>query len=107
MHLDNNPENNHIDNLQWGTYAENNKYMWDCGRHPVTLTDDDREKAYEIRRTPIIAINCLTGERIYFISQHEAARQLNVSQQHIWGVLNGYRRTTGGYTFEYTDKEAM
>ena len=105
MHLDNNPGNNNVENLQWGTHAENNKYMWDCGRHPGTLTDEGREKAYEKRRRPVIAINCKTGKNSYFKSQHDAARLLNVSQQHIWGVLNGYRRSTGGYTFKYADKE--
>lgn len=105
MHMDNNPSNNNVENLKWGTYSENNQYMWDCGRHEVTLTDEDREKAYQIRRRPVVSINCANGERLEFISQHEAARQLGVSQQHIWGVLNGHRRSTGGYFFEYLDKE--
>ena len=107
MHLDNDPANNHVNNLEWGTHSENNQYCWDCGRRSVTLTDEDREKAMEIRRTPIIAINVQTGERQTFISQHDAARALGVSQQHIWGVLNGYRRTTGGYRFKYLDKGAV
>lgn len=105
MHTDNNPMNNSVDNLAWGTYAENNQYMYDCGRHPINLTDEAREKAYAIRRTGVIAINMETGEEDYFVSQHEAARQLNVSQQHIWGVLNGWRRSTGGYRFKYADDE--
>ena len=104
MHLDNDRSNNHIENLSWGTHSENNQYMHDCKRHPLTLTDEDREKAYSKRRSPIKAININTGEEIFFISQHEAARKLNVSQQHIWGVLNGYRRSTGGYCFEYLNK---
>lgn len=104
MHLDNNRANNQVENLSWGTYSENNQYMHDCNRHPLTLTDEDREKAYSKRRSPIKAINTITGEELFFISQHDASRQLNVSQQHIWGVLNGYRRSTGGYYFEYLNK---
>lgn len=106
MHMDNDPENNHVDNLKWGTHSENNKYCWDCGRHPDTLTDESREKAMQVRRTPVVSIDVETGERMIFASQHDAARVLGVSQQHIWGVLNGYRKTTGGYRFEYVDKEA-
>ncbi len=105
MHLDNDPLNNHVNNLAWGTYAENNQYCWDCGRHPITLTDEIREKAYASRRTPVVAINMRTGKRLIFASQHDAARALGVMQQHIWGVLKGIRRSTGGYRFEYLDEE--
>lgn len=50
-------------------------------------------------------INMRTGERLIFASQHDAARALGVTQQHIWGVLKGIRRSTGGYRFEYLDEE--
>lgn len=103
MHRDNDRKNNRVNNLEWGTYSVNNQWMHDCGRHPLTLTDSDREKAYAKRRVPIRAIDIGRGESSIFISQHEAARQLGVSQQHIWGVLNGYRRSTGGYRFEYIE----
>lgn len=105
MHKDNNRANNCVDNLAWGTHSENNQYMYDCGRHGVNLTDASREKAYEIRRRPVIAINVDTLEEKYYPSQHDAARALGLTQQHIWGVLNGYRRTTGGYRFEYAYQE--
>lgn len=105
MHDDNDSYNNHIDNLDWGTHAENNKHCWACGRHPITLTDEIREKAYSSRRTPVMAINMRSGERLIFASQHDAARALGVMQQHIWGVLKGIRRSTGGYRFEYVDEE--
>lgn len=104
MHLDNDPTNNHVDNLAWGTYADNNRYCWECGRHPITLTEEIREHAYAARRTPILAVDIKTGERFVFEGQHTAARVLGVMQQHIWGVLNGFRRSTGGYRFEYLDK---
>ena len=103
MHLDNDPLNNHVSNLAWGTYSENNQYIWDCGRHPGTLTDEIRERAYAARRTPVVAIDMCTGERQIFASQHDAARALGVMQQHVWGVLKGTRRSTGGYRFEYLD----
>lgn len=101
MHLDNNRQNNHVSNLKWGTHAENNQWMYDCDRHPITLTDAGREKACAKRRTPIKAIDIRSGKCLYFDGQHDAARALNVTQQHIWGVCNGYRKSTGGYKFEY------
>ena len=105
MHLDNDRANNDVRNLAWGTHAENNHYCSVCGRHGDGLNDEVRERAYASRRSPVIAINCFTGEEIHFRSQHDAARELGVSQQHIWGVLNGHRRTTGGYRFEYAGRE--
>ena len=107
MHLDNDPTNNHVNNLAWGTHSDNNKYCWDCGRHPITFTDDIREKAYAARRTPIVAINIKSGKKLIFESQHDAARALNVTQQHIWGVLKNSRRSTGGYRFEYLEEECL
>lgn len=105
MHKDNDPTNNHIDNLEWGTYSENNQYCWDCGRHPITLNERSYANAKEARRRPVLTINTTTEERIAFPSQHDAARTLGVSPQHIWGVLKGIRRSTGGYRFEYLNKE--
>lgn len=107
MHIDNNRKNNNVENLAWGSYSENNQWMHTCGRHPLTLTDEDREKAYAARRSPVKAINVSTSEELFFDSQHDAARALGISQQHIWGVLNGYRKTSGGYRFEYTEKRGI
>lgn len=104
MHRDNDRSNNRVDNLAWGTYSENNQWMHTCGRHPTNISDEDREKAYKIRRSPVKSINLDTLEERFFDSQHDAARSLGVSQQHIWGVLNGHRRSTGGYRFEYMAK---
>ena len=105
MHLDDDSKNNHADNLEWGTHAENNQHCWDVGRHPVTLNDEIREKAMKKRRTPVMAIDTSSGDSVVFNSQHDAARALGVMQQHVCGVLKGRRRTTGGYRFEYLDKE--
>ena len=31
MHMDNNPSNNDVSNLKWGTYSDNNSYAYQCG----------------------------------------------------------------------------
>lgn len=105
MHGDNNPQNNRSDNLQWGTYSENNQYAYDCGRRPMSIAPEIIEMGNAARREGVIAINIATREKTTYISQHEAARDLGVSQQHIWGVLNGYRRSAGGYYFRYLNEE--
>lgn len=105
MHLDNKRSNNQVENLAWGTHKENNHWCSVCGRHADGLTDEIRKRGNAARSVPVIAINCYTGEEIYFKSQHDAARELGLSQQHIWGVLNGHRNSTGGYRFEYAGRE--
>ena len=48
-----------------------------------------------------------TGETYEFESQAEAARKLGVYQPNIRHVLSGYYKQTGGYRFEYLDKESF
>jgi hypothetical protein len=44
-HLDGNPENNHIDNLQWGTRLENiNDFRAHTGRHMRSIITDAQKK---------------------------------------------------------------
>lgn len=103
-HIDGNPHNNHVSNLKWGTHADN---MADAKRHGTFhyFTPEEDEMALRVLRTPIKAINIHTGQEYEFVSQAEAARQLGVYQANIRHVLSGYYRQTGGYRFEYLDKD--
>lgn len=103
-HYDGNPYNNHVSNLRWGTYADN---MHDAMRHGTFhyFTDEEHEMALQELRTPVRAINIHTGVMQDFISQADAARVLNLHQPNIRHVLSGHYKQTGGYRFEYLDKE--
>ena len=58
------------------------------------------------RRTPISQYT-KSGEFIKeFISQTEAAEELNISQGNIWMVLKEKRKTTGGFVFRYVNELA-
>lgn len=89
-HIDCNPKNNNVNNLEWCTPKENVQYAFKLGR-------------LRRRKTPIVAINLTTKEKIYFNSQTEAAKELNLYQQNINRVLKGKLNQTGGYIFRYTD----
>ena len=91
-HIDCNPSNNCIDNLEWCTYSENTQYAYKLGR-------------MNRRKTPIIAINLTTKEEIYLNSQQEAARQLNLYEPNINNVLKGKCKRAGNYTFKYIDEK--
>lgn len=99
-HLDDNPLNNDLDNLEWGTQLHNMRDCIDNG-HFRYLTREDIERANAIRRTPIVAIRFRDGKVRHFISQQEAARQLGLEQSSINGVLRGKSRGSGGYYFVF------
>lgn len=103
-HIDGNPYNNHVSNLKWGTHADN---MQDAKRHGTFhyLTPEEDEMALRALRKPVKAINIRTGVEYEFMSLAEAARELGVYQSNITHVLTGYYKQTGGYRFEYLDKD--
>ena len=101
-HLDDRPMNHSVDNLSWGTQQDNVRDMHHNG-HAYSLSNQDRERAYAVRRTPVIAENVKTGEKTHFISQCEAARSLGINQGAIANVLIGRNRTSGGYYWYYAE----
>lgn len=103
-HLDDNPYNNELENLCWGTQRDNAFDSIRNGR-AYFLTDEDREKGFEKVRIPIRAIDLRTGQDYIFRGQNEAARALHIQQANIWKVLNGQRPQTQGYRFEYLHKD--
>lgn len=98
-HLDDDPSNNLIDNLAWGTQTDN---MQDCVKHGRLV--GDTRAAIEVTKIPIVAISLYDGHHIVFSSLHEAARELDLWPQHISSVLKRRLRQTGGYAFEYLDE---
>lgn len=102
-HLDDDPSNNRVDNLAWGTDLDNIRDCIEAGRFRY-FTRKDIEKASSIRRTPVVAVNLRTGEKTEYIGQGEAARNLGMHQSDISGVLRGERRHAYGYYFYYADK---
>lgn len=77
----NNSGNYTIDNLQFITHSQN--------------SSKDQE------RTPVIQ---KTKEGVFiklFRSQSDASAELRIPQANIWKVVNGERKTAGGFRFEY------
>lgn len=104
-HLDDNPSNNDVDNLAWGTPLDNTQ---DCIRHSRFryLTNEDREIAMRKRRDPVIAVCLRDKSEREFESQQEASRILGVSQTAISGVILGKRAAACGYYF-YRPKDGL
>lgn len=103
-HLDDIPDHNWLENLYWGTTEDN---MQDCIRNGNFryLTDDDREKAMQKRRSPVVAIRFRDGTRTVYPSQQEASRQLGINQRDISDVVRRNNHGAKGYYFMNADEE--
>lgn len=103
-HLDDDPLNNCVENLAWGTQVDNMRDAILNERFRY-FTDMDRENAMRKRRVPVKAINIRTGRERVFRSQGDAARHLKILQSSISGVLLGKRSNVNGYYFCHPDKK--
>lgn len=103
-HLDDIPDHNWLENLYWGSTEDN---MQDCIRNGNFryLTDDDREKAMQKRRSPVVAIRFRDGTRTVYPSQQEASRQLGINQRDISDVVRRNNHGTKGYYFMNADEK--
>lgn len=98
-HIDCDPTNNRVENLEWCTPQYNSAYRDKLGH---TNCKDNAPKS------PVIAINLKTLGVLYFKSQHEAARQLGASDGHINDVIKGKRyKSHHGYWFTNADSHAV
>lgn len=95
-HKDNNKLNAKLENLQWVTESENNKFAFDRGRPPVKSWLGKSGSKHNKSKKVI----CHTLG-ISFGSAHEAARELGLHQGSISMVCRGESIHTNGFYFKY------
>lgn len=98
-HIDNNPTNNAVSNLEWCSSEYNIEYREKYGISASEFT--------KVLRKPAIAISLDGFKVLWFESQHEAARKLGVRQGHITEVIKGKSNKTGGCWFCNADENAV
>lgn len=100
-HIDNDPTNNAVSNLEWCSHKYNVAYRERYGISAKEYT--------KVLRRPVIAVNLDSFEVFWFESQHEAARKIGVKQGNIDMVIKGkyYHKTAGGYWFCRADENAV
>lgn len=103
-HLNDDPSDNSYENLAWGTQRDNYADSVKNGTS-YSLTKEDREIGHAKQRKPIIAVNLITGDKILFQGQTEAANILGLQQSNIFKVLRKIRDRTGDYYFEYYEEK--
>ena len=103
-HIDNDPSNNNVSNLEWTTYKGNMQWASIQGR--MKGSPDNFSRVHEKNKIPVIATD-KEGNKTFFASQRDAEKTLGVTAGHIAAACRkeyGYK-TVGGYTWEYADKE--
>lgn len=88
-HIDENPKNNNVNNLEWCTQLEN-------VIHSVLL----HKKRCGSKEIEKLDLNGNFIEKYY--SAREAGRQNNCKSSNISKVANGYRKQSGGYKWKYS-----
>lgn len=89
-HIDNNPQNNRLDNLQCLSASENMKKVF-----------VDNPKLAKQMGKKIICLN----NGVIYDTLHDAAKQLNIDFRHMSCVLKGKRKHTCGYSFKYYEEQ--
>ena len=84
-HINENKENNHVSNLEWATYKENNN-------HGTRTKRAARSRGKKVR--------CIETGEIYY-NASDAHRQTGIG--HVGDVCRGNRQIAGGFHWEYVD----
>ena len=93
-HIDNNPKNNSVSNLEWCTRKYNDAYKKNFGTSQA-----------DVSGCHVFAVDLKTGKVIRFETQAEAACQLGIDQRSVNGVVNGRQNTADGCWFTEDESE--
>ena len=96
-HKDENPKNNHVDNLEWCTHKYNSNYGTAIKR--MVAHQDMRAKSE--RKSPVIIQCDMQGVPLKFWrSAAECSRQTGINAADILSCSLGKRKSIGGYTWK-------
>jgi hypothetical protein len=95
-HKDGNKSNNTPYNLEWCTNSMNQLHAWKNGLNRYTGKNDVKVVQMDDKENVIKVWN----------SMHEAERNLpKVHAAHIWGCVQGKRKSCGGYKWKYYEED--
>lgn len=104
-HIDNNPSNNSVKNLEWVTKQENTNWMIKQGRAVRTKTWLDRlNKSLSKVYKPVKATELKSGNTLFF-SHINAVKELGFSSSCVCSCCKGNYKQYKGYKWEYITNE--
>lgn len=89
-HLDGEPLNNNVSNLEWANHSTNGQHSYDTGLNT--------------NKFPVIQLTLKGKEVARFDSVKAAAAAMNVSRTAMSYALNGKTKTSNGYKWKYAPK---
>jgi len=89
-HNDDNPQNNHVSNLSWGTYKDNSEDMVKRNRQAKGEKNGMYGKTGSQSPSAKVVLNTQTG--IYYESAREAAKTIGMDKGYLAQMLAGSRR---------------
>ena len=101
-HVDEDKLNNCAGNLEWCTA----KYNCNYGTRTTRVAESLRQSTNHCAslKKPVIAVS-KGGREIEFDSLKSAAAELGLHASNISSVISGRQKTSGGYTFKFSEKE--
>jgi hypothetical protein len=88
-HLDGNPQNNNITNLEWCTAKENMKHSYHSGLNKIREYNNQNKKSI------------IRNDGVIYDCAYNASKDLKVSVSSIRDCLKGRSKTCKGFTFRY------
>lgn len=95
-HKDENPGNNHVDNLEWMTRGQNTVYGTAVARRKKIMTE----------KSGVKMIARKDGEELRFDSVSECVRVLGLNRGSVYDVVDGIIKTTKGWSLERMSSKA-
>ena len=93
-HIDNDPTNNSVSNLEWCTRQYNEAYKKNFGTSQA-----------QVQGLPVFAVNLKTSKVLRFETRAKASQQLGINESCICWVINGKIKTSGDYWFTENENE--
>lgn len=104
-HIDSDPSNNKVDNLEWVTHRQNAKHMMSQGRGAM-CRKEHKKRIAEInkkQRKAVIGKSVATGEEIRF-PYLNATKERGFDTSSVSECCNGYRKNHKGYTWRFAEE---